>query len=40
MDKGESDASGEGSGGWGEKRNPLVVDVLAYWDAYRGDGAN
>ena len=34
--KGESGASGEGSGGWGEKRNPLVVDVLMYWASYGG----
>ena len=38
--KGESGASGEGSGGQGEKRSPLVVDVLAYWAAYEGDGAD
>ena len=38
--KGETGASGEGSGGWGKKRSLLVVDVLAYWAAYGRDGAD
>ena len=38
--KGEASASREGSGGRGEKNSPLVVDVLAYWATYEGEGAD
>ena len=38
--KGETGARGEGSRGRGEKRSPLVVGVLEYWEAYNGDGVD
>ena len=38
--EGGAGASGEGRGGQGEKRIPLVLDVLEYWEVYKGVGAN
>ena len=38
--EGEADTNGEGRGGWGEKRSPLVEYVSEYWEVYEGDGAD
>ena len=38
--KGEAGVSGEGSGGRGEKRSPLVGDVQTYRTAYEWDGVD